>query len=171
MNITFTKIKLHNFFSFEDVELSLNDLGYTLVTGRNYCKLDNAYSNGSGKSAIFNGICYALTGETSQGISDSLGNIFTDPSDCWVELSLRINNDEFIIRRIKEPKSDLILYVNGENKSGKGVRESSKLLADYIPDLTPVLINSVIILGQGLPNRFTNNKPSHRKEILEKLTN
>ena len=89
MNITFTKIKLHNFFSFEDVELSLNDLGYTLVTGRNYCKLDNAYSNGSGKSAIFNGICYALTGETSQGISDSLGNIFTDPSDCWVELSLR----------------------------------------------------------------------------------
>lgn len=170
MNITFTKIKLHNFFSFEDVELSLNDLGYTLVTGRNYCKLDNAYSNGSGKSAIFNGICYALTGETSQGISDSLGNIFTDPSDCWVELSLRINNDDFIIKRIKEPKSDLILYVNGENKSGKGVRESSKLLADYIPDLTPVLINSVIILGQGLPNRFTNNKPSHRKEILEKLT-
>ena len=170
MNIIFTKIKLHNFFSFEDVELNLNDLGYTLVTGRNYCKLDNAYSNGSGKSAIFNGICYALTGETSQGISDSLGNIFTDPTDCWVELSFRVNDDEFIIKRIKEPKSDLILYINGENKSGKGIRESSKLLSDYLPDLTPVLVNSVIILGQGLPNRFTNNKPSHRKEILEKLT-
>lgn len=32
------------------------------------------------------------------------------------------------------------------------------------------LLGSVIILGQGLPQRFTNNTPSGRKEILEKLS-
>ena len=170
MNIVFKKIKLHNFFSFSDVEVDLNDMGYTLVSGRNYCHFDNAYSNGSGKSSIFNAICFALTGETSQGISNNLGNIFSDPNDCWVELTFNVDNDEFVIRRISEPKSDMYLYVNGEDKSGKGIRESSKLLATYLPDLTSILVNSIIILGQGLPNRFTDNKPSHRKEILEKLT-
>ena len=54
--------------------------------------------------------------------------------------------------------------------SGDGVRKSEALLAQYIPDLTSSLIGSVIILGQGLPHRFTNNTPSGRKEVLEKLS-
>ena len=114
MRLIFNKIILHNFFSFEDAELNLNDMGYTLVEGRNYCKLDNAYSNGSGKSSIFNGICFALTGETAQGISDGVENIFTDPNDCWVELSFTADNDNFVLRRYKTPKNDLKIWVNGE---------------------------------------------------------
>ena len=31
-------------------------------------------------------------------------------------------------------------------------------------------MSSVVILGQGLPQKFTNNTPSGRKEVLEKLT-
>ena len=170
MVINFIKIKLHNFMSFADAELDLNEMGNILVTGRNYCKLDNAYSNGSGKSSIFNGICYALTGETSQGISSGIENIFTNPDDCWVELTFEADGDLFKIRRISTPKSDMKLYINGVDRSGKGIRESSKLLATYLPDLTSELISSAIILGQGLPYRFSNNKPSHRKELLEKLT-
>ena len=170
MNIRFRKIRLHNFFSFVDSELDLNDMGYTLVEGRNYCKLDSAYSNGSGKSSIFNGICFALTGETAQGVSNGVENIFSDPDDCWVELIFDVDGDEFIIKRFKTPRTDLKIYVNGEDKSGKGVRESSRLLATYLPDLTSTLVNSIIILGQGLPNRFTDNNPAARKDILEKLT-
>ena len=170
MVIKFKRIRLHNFFSFVDAELDLNDMGYTLVEGRNYCKLDSAYSNGSGKSSIFNGICYALTGETAQGISNGVENIFSNPDDCWVELTFNVDEDEFVLKRFKTPRTDLKIYINGEDKSGKGVRESSKLLATYIPDLTSTLVNSIIILGQGLPNRFTDNNPAARKDILEKLT-
>jgi len=170
LNIKFLKIKLHNFFSFDDAELDLADMGYTLVEGRNYCKLDNAYSNGSGKSSIFNGICFALTGETAQGVSSGIENIFADPDDCWVELSFLADGNSFVIRRYKTPWPRMTIIVNGEDKSGKGIRESSKLLASYLPDLTPTLLNSIIILGQGLPSRFTNNNPAQRKEILEKLT-
>ncbi|MBQ6627909.1 MAG: AAA family ATPase [Methanobrevibacter sp.] len=107
INLVFSKIKLHNFFSFSDAELSLSDMGFTLVEGRNYCKLDNAYSNGSGKSSIFNGICFALTGETAQGISTGIENIFSDPDDCWVELTFMADGNEFILRRYKTPKPDL----------------------------------------------------------------
>ena len=170
MVINFIKIKLHNFMSFADAELDLNEMGNILVTGRNYCKLDNAYSNGSGKSSIFNAICYALTGETSQGVSGGIENIFTNPDDCWVELTFEADGDLFVVKRISTPKSDMKLSINGDDKSGKGIRESSKLLATYLPDLTSELISSAIILGQGLPYRFSNNKPSHRKELLEKLT-
>ena len=145
-------------------------MGFTLVEGRNHCKLDNAYSNGSGKSSVFNGICFALTGETAQGVSNGIENIFTDPDDCWVELTFTADENEFILRRYKTPKPDLKVWINGEDHSGKGIRESSKLLSTYLPDLTSTLINSIIILGQGLPSRFTNNKPSHRKELLENLT-
>ena len=170
MNIVFKKVKLHNFMSFSDAEIDLDDMGSVLVTGRNYCKLDNAYSNGSGKSSIFNGICFALTGETSQGVSSGLENIFADPNDCWVELEFNADGDEFVIRRYKTPYAKMHLFVNGEDKSGKGIRESVKMLSTYLPDLTSELISSAIILGQGLPYRFSNNKPAQRKELLEKLT-
>ena len=170
MTLTFLKVKLHNFMSFGDAEVDLDDMGNVLVTGRNYCKLDNAYSNGSGKSSIFNAICYALTGETSQGVSNGIENIFTNPNDCWVELTFKANDDIFKIKRIKTPKSDMKIWINGEDKSGKGIRESAKLFATYLPDLTSELISSVIILGQGLPYKFSDNSPAQRKEILEKLT-
>lgn len=156
--------------SFADTELDLNDMGNILVTGRNYCKLDNAYSNGSGKSSIFNAICFALTGETSQGVSNGVENIFTNPEDCWVELEFEADGDLFVIKRIKTPWHNMKVYVNGEDVSGKGVRESTKVLMNYLPDLTSELISSAIILGQGLPYRFSNNNPAQRKEILEKLT-
>lgn len=170
MTIIFKKVKLHNFMSFADTELDLNDMGNILVTGRNYCKLDNAYSNGSGKSSIFNAICFALTGETSQGVSSGVENIFTNPGDCWVELEFEADGDLFVIKRIKTPWHNMKVYVNGEDVSGKGVRESTKVLMNYLPDLTSELISSAIILGQGLPYRFSNNNPAQRKEILEKLT-
>lgn len=170
MVVKFQKIQLHNFASYTDVTLDLNNMGFTLISGRNKCKLDNAYSNGSGKSALFNALCYVLTGETTQGISSGLENIFSNPDDCWVELSMIVDHDQFVIRRIKSPKQNLKVYVNGEDRSGKGIRESSIALQQYLPDLSVDLVNGIIILGQGMPRRFTNNKPSHRKELLENLT-
>ena len=90
-----------------------------------------------------------------------------------VTLKFSVDNDEYIISRYKEHKkfkTDLKIFINDVDKSGKGVRDSQKLLESYLPDLTSSLIGSVILLGQGLPQRFTNNTPSGRKEVLEKLS-
>lgn len=64
----------------------------------------------------------------------------------------------------------LKIEINGEDKSGKGIRESELALSELLPDLTTNLIASIIILGQGLPCKFSNNSPSGRKEVLEKLS-
>ena len=170
MQLHFKKVTLHNFFCFVHEEVNLEDMGYTMVTGINNNSIDNALSNGSGKSSIFNAICYALTGETAQGLSNNIENIFADPDDCWVELELLVGDDIFIIRRIKTPRPDLKIYMNGDDISGKGIRESSKHLAEYLPDLTSTLLGSIIILGQGLPSKFTEGQACNRKEKLEKLT-
>ena len=99
MRIKFVGIRIHNFLSIADESISLEDMGFTIVTGINNRKTDNASSNGSGKSSIFNAICYALTGETAQGVSNNIENIFSNPDDCWVEIELYVDSDRFVIRR------------------------------------------------------------------------
>lgn len=172
MKIKFDKVKIHHFLSFGDAEISLQDMGITLVSGVNKCVNDNALSNGSGKSTIWNAISFALTGETIKGVTTNLANDkFND--GCWVDLSFYVDKDKYQIIRYKDDVkvgTDLKIFINGENKSGKGIRESKELLKQYLPDLTSQLIGSVIILGQGLPHKFSNNTPSGRKEVLEKLS-
>ena len=167
MKIIFKKLKIENFMSFENAELTLDDSGYFLIKGINNNEEDSASSNGSGKSTIFEALCWGLTGETIRG-TKNVSNIFTDKG-ALVEIHFNVDKNDYVLIRKKDP-SNLSLFINGEDKSGKGIRDTEKILSQYLPDLSSSLIGSVVILGQGLPQRFTNNSPSGRKEILEKLS-
>jgi len=170
MRIEFERVVIHNFLSIGDADLKLNNNSIVMVEGRNNNELEQSYSNGSGKSSIFNAICWALTGETIQGVSSDVVNIYATDG-CWVKLEMKVNGDTYEITRLKDDKkSDMKIFKNGEDKSGKGIRESSKVLETLFPDLTGDLIGSIIVLGQGLPHRFSNNTPAGRKEILERLS-
>lgn len=171
MKLNFKRVKLENFLSIGQADIDLQDRGFTLIKGINNNPVDLAKSNGSGKSSITEAIIWALTGETVRGIKDVV-NMFTEGGTA-VELQFDVDNDEYTIIRYKEHKkfkSDLKIFVNGQDKSGKGIRDSQKLLESYLPDLTASLLGSVVVLGQGLPQRFTNNTPVGRKEVLEKLS-
>ena len=171
MNVVFNKIMLHNFLSFGDAEIELNNRGYVFVQGVNENPNDNSLSNGAGKSSIWDAISYALTGVTIRGTKDVV-NIHTDDG-AFVALDMDVDGKNFKILRSKNHskyKTNLLIYIDGKNVSGKGIRDSDALLQQYLPDLTASLLGSVIILGQGLPQRFTNNTPSGRKEVLEKLS-
>ena len=157
--------------SIGDATLALDNRGYVLVSGTNNNPNDLAKSNGSGKSSIFEAIIWNLTGDTIRGTKQVV-NKFSPDGTC-VELVFMIDNDKYHIIRYKEHTefgTDLKIFVNDTDKSGKGVRDTCKLLEEYLPDLTLNLLGSVMILGQGLPQRFTNNTPAGRKEVLEKLS-
>lgn len=171
MKVKFHKVIIDNFLSFGHAEVALENCGYTLVEGINHNPKDGAKSNGSGKSSIFNAICYALTGETINGLSNNLNNIITK-GDMGVELEFSVDDDFYDIKRTRDIKghANLKIFINGEDKSGKGVRESEEVLKQFLPDINSDLIGEVIIVGQGMPHKFSNNTPSGRKELLEKLS-
>ncbi len=171
MIIKFKNLHLINFLSFQDAEINLENQSYTLVSGVNNNLEDSAKSNGSGKSSLWDAIAWSLTGETIRGTKDII-NKFSS-GGARVEITFDVDANHYKIIRTKEDKelgTNLKIYINGEDKSGKGIRDTEKLLEDYLPDLNSQLIGSVIILGQGLPQRFSNNTPSGRKEVLEKLS-
>lgn len=170
MFVNFESVTMHNFLSYGHSTIDLRTKNYCLVRGINKNPLDLASSNGSGKSSWSSAICWCLTGETVEGLHSNLKNIWIDEDLCYVTLLFSVDNVKFELTRFVAPKSDLKLKVNGVDKSGKGIRETSAILAGYLPDLTSQLLSSVIVLGQGLPGKFTNNTPSGRKESLEKLS-
>ena len=157
--------------SFGDATLDFNDDGFIQVSGRNENPADMATSNGSGKSSLWEGVIWCLTGDTIRG-TKQVSNLFGEDGT-YVQLEFVIDNKSYSILRSKDHKvykTSLQIYVDGKDCSGKGIRDSEKLLTEYLPDITASLLGSVIILGQGLPQKFTNNTPSGRKEVLEKLS-
>jgi DNA repair exonuclease SbcCD ATPase subunit len=168
--IQFKKVILHNFSSYGHTELDLQNRGFCLVSGQNNCTKDNALSNGSGKSNLLNAICYALTGETITGVKSNLKNINVEEPDCWVQVDFTYGKDLFNLIRYFSPKSDLKIFKNDIDLSGKGIRESEKKLQEILPELNKDFIASCVILGQGMPNKFSSFSPSGRKDLLERLT-
>lgn len=171
MHINFRKLTLHNFLSFGHSTIEFEDDGFIRVTGINENPDDLAVSNGSGKSSLWEAIVWALTGDTIRG-TKQVANIYREDGT-YVELEFDVDSNHYNILRSKdhkEYKTTIRILIDGKDCSGKGIRDSEKLLAQYLPDITASLLGSVIILGQGLPQKFTNNSPSGRKEVLEKLS-
>lgn len=172
IDIHFNSIEIHHFLSFEHAEIDLRDKGYCLVSGINKNPKDSAKSNGSGKSTVFNALSYALTGETLQGLKSNLPNIAYNDG-CWVKLDFCCNGKSYSIIRSRDDKklgTDLRITIDGKDESGKGIRESQAILDKLLPDVTSELIGSAILIGQGMPMRFTSNTPAGRKEVLEHLS-
>lgn len=170
MLIKFKNLTIHNFLSYGHCQLDLTDKHYCLVSGINNDPRDNAASNGAGKSTWGSAICWALTGETIQGLTSNIKNINASDDVCYVSLEFYVDKDHYVITRHKNPKSDLKIFLNDNDISGKGIRESEAILTKQLPDLSSQLLASIIILGQGLPYKFSANSPSGRKEVLEKLS-
>lgn len=172
MRCVFKTLTIHNFLSFGDATIDLKDKGYCAISGRNKNPSDRAFSNGAGKSTIINAIAYCLFGTTINGIKSNIENIHTQ-GGCFVSLEFDLDDSEYVITRYKNHqvyKTDLKIFCNGDDISGKSITESNNILASKLPDLSLDLLTSVILLGQGLPNSFTKNTPAGRKELLEKLT-
>ena len=121
-------------------------------------------------STLPNSLCFALTGETISGITKNLANNNPDSDEAYVELNVSYEGNDYLIKRILKPKSDLRIVKNGTDISGKGIKESAAVLVKELPDIDYNLISSTIILGQSMPAKLSSFNPSGRKELLEKLT-
>lgn len=171
MKIVFESAEIHNFLAIGDATVNFDNQGFVVISGANKCLDDGAKSNGAGKSTIFDALLWCLTGETIRGTKD-VSNIYTGDG-AVVRVQLAIDDVPYTILRTKdnsEYKTSLKLYKDGVDISGKGIRETADVIAQRLPGVTADILRSVVIFGQGLPDRISNNTPSGRKQVLERLS-
>jgi ATPase involved in DNA repair len=167
--LIFNSIKISNFMSLEELTLDLTNLGLVLVNGKN--QYDELFeSNGSGKSSIFESIIWVLTGSTSRGITNVTNRYTND--NCNVILDLNFNDNNFLITRTCNKKAQKALSIKKNNKdiSGATASKSNEILKNELNGLTYDLLTSLIILPQGLSNKFSSLSPKDRKSKLEELS-
>lgn len=163
----FDKIKIKNFLAIGEAEIDLDNQGFVSITGvnRTDSNIGEEISNGSGKSSIVEAIAWCLSGQTLRGTKD-VQNYYTD-GDCEVQIEFAANSHKYKIVRTKGKSIEF--YEDGEYIGGKGIRETNEIILSMFPEFDPENIGSTIIIGQGMPNAFTNNGGAKRKEILEHL--
>ena len=170
MLVKFEKISIKGFLSIGEAEIELADQGMVYVTGKNNSP-GNQDSNGAGKSTIFEAIMYALTGTTLRGTKDVVNIYWKGYTEVALSLSVDdVHYDVIRTRNHPELKNNLRIYRDGQDISGVGLKKSEDILKNELGQLSSSLVSSVIILGQGLPNKFTDLSPIARKDRLEELS-
>ena len=96
MDIRFKELDIENFRSINKAHIVLENQGTVIVRGINEYE-DNATSNGSGKSSIFEAIVFALFEETSSGEKDVANRIINN--GFCINLKLEIDGIEYTIVR------------------------------------------------------------------------
>ena len=149
-------INLVNFMSYESLKLEFNDFkGITLLSG----------SNGSGKSSIFDAICWGLFGKTNRNIPvDSV--IKNESSSCEVWLSIEVSSDIIEVKRRRSRSGALDLVISGVDAdgtvSGKQAILERKLGFDYRNFTNTVMFGSNV-------SSFCGMTDSERKKVIEGL--
>ena len=169
MNISFKTIDIVNFLSIGEASVSLGERGFTIVSGKNL-ESSIPQSNGSGKSSIFDAIFWTITGETLRGTSDVVNE--NREGGCRCTLCLSVDDKEYKIMRTKSDKeygNSCYFYEDDELLSDQ-IRKSQEMIVKAIPTTSSDILGSIILLGQGLPYRFSALSPSKRKDLLETMS-
>lgn len=171
--LKFNKVVLHNFLSYKDATLDLDNQGVTLIEGQN--NSNDAYtSSGSGKSSLLSGITYALYGKTVTGLTSNAVINKDAGTDCFVELYFSVDKDNYVIKRYRKGKkgnsNKVRLFLN-ENE----ITEATNPKTDSaIQDLIGIQFNTyvnTISYGSSDEPVFSQATDKGKKEILENLAN
>lgn len=171
MQLQFKNLYIRRFQSVESINLDIDDMGVVVVKGVNNYE-QNASSNGSGKSSIFEAIVFALYGETSLGITDPENRILNNGYE--VTLKVGINGTTYQIVRKKENGKAVVELWQEAGKlmgeiSGRNKTDTNKMIQNILGISKDIFLDSVF-LAQGISTNLSTLSPTARKERLEILT-
>lgn len=166
------KIKLKNFFSHSDSCVDFVDFDSCLLIGSTEGDYDK--SNGSGKSAIFESVLWALFGKSRSAVSNDV--IKWGEVDCSVEFIFLIGAKEYKVVRKRNRKSslsDIEFYFKDQDGdwvdlSGSTNTETNKNIESEIKLDYKTFINSVYFRQNDI-SEFAESEPSKKKEILKNI--
>ena len=174
-----TNIILKNIASFERMSYQINQGVTTLIFGNNLDN-DSQGSNGSGKSALLEGVSLALTGETLRKVKGD--EIINDNHDEAIVEALFRNNmsgEEFLVTRTlsrKNPqKIECAIYQNGEEVDTDEVKQSS--VAEYNKYILEKIglskddVFGNFVLSKHKFSSFLSSSDKEKKEIINRFSN
>jgi exonuclease SbcC len=156
-----SKIKAQNFLSWKDLNFTITK-GATLVDGWNE---DDQRSEGSGKSAILNSICWAIFGKLPKDAN--VDDVIKDgESSCSVVLEF--DNGDLIVRTRKP--NDLFLVKSGMTIKGKDARETQTFIEEYVGCNFETFCQSVYF-AQNYDKKFLSSNQEDKGKILSSIQN
>lgn len=169
MNIRFKEIDIENFRSIDRAHIVFENQGTVIVKGINEYE-NNATSNGSGKSSIFEAIIYSIFEETSSGEKD-VANRIKNNGFC-LNLKFQVDGIDYTIVResSKSNKSVVVLYKNDVDISARNKTDTNKMILQLLGINKSIFLDS-IFLSQNVSTNLASLSPTQRKERLEILTN
>lgn len=152
--ITLRNLKLHNFLSHEDTELSFEENQKLLIDG----------NSGSGKSSILEAIIWAFYGT---GRSSNTSLIRRGADKAVVELTIDNDGSEVVIKRtVTKTKHSVEITIDGVSHPLTGVRELQNYIETELTGASYTLFVNSIAYLQGGAESFVGQNAGARKELL-----
>lgn len=169
----FVALKLQNFMSYQDQEFDdLDHTGLTLIEGENR---DEGGSNGSGKSAMWDAISFALFGKTARGLKgdEVINRLFK--KNCMVDLELWLGGHKYIITRYRKHDDFGDRFIIAHNKGSKketiekGTLDMTQKWLEDEFKIDYELFKCTVLFSQGETFNFVDSGNKSQKEILSKI--
>lgn len=165
----FKELKVKNFCSFADATLPLDARGLVLILGENL-DAPKADSNGSGKSLLFDALCWCLWGQTVRGIKGDSVVSRKAKKNCVVEVSFSDNGNNYRVVRHQKDKdhfkaNDLEFFINEDNACSSSISGTQELVDEAVG--LDFLTFRAMMPGAGIKAAEMTDKAI--KELLESL--
>jgi len=165
------RLRVKDFYAIADGEIDFTKFSSALVLG--YYENNPLMSNGSGKSSIFEAICWAIFNETRQTKVDDV--IRWTANETHVEFEFIFNRINYKIMRrrsrVAKESSVSLLTKEGDkwvNDSGSTNSETNKKILALLKIDSKIFLNSVYFKQHDI-SLFANSTPSDRKEIIKSI--
>jgi DNA repair exonuclease SbcCD ATPase subunit len=170
--ITLKNITLRNFLSIgavtQTVDFNRTDL--TLILGENLDLGGDGARNGTGKTSLIQGLCYALFGSPINNIrKDNLVNR-TNGKGMMVTLEFNVNGIDYKIERGRKPNI-LRFYANNEQTSkddAQGENKETQVAIEKVIHMSLDMFKHIIALNT-YSEPFLAMKANDQRNIIEQL--
>jgi DNA repair exonuclease SbcCD ATPase subunit len=172
--IQLKNITLRNFLSIGQVTqaVDFDKKELTLILGENLDLGGDGARNGTGKTTLIQGLCYALFGVPINNIrKDNLVNR-TNAKGMLVTLDFNVNGTNYKIERGRKPNV-LKFYVNdvhqkNDDEQQQGENKETQALIEKIINMTPDMFRHIVALNT-YSEPFLALKANEQRAIIEQL--
>lgn len=171
----FDTLKVQNFLTLRNAEVSLLDRGLHLIQGANDDDT-SATSNGAGKSSLVDAICWCLFGRTARDVKgDAVVNLGAK-KDCMVYLDLINGASVYRVARYRKHgtmKNALVLQLKGSDPSimptdlSRGTDAETQKVLEQILGCSYEVFMAAVYSGQEAMPDLPRMKDREIKQLVE----